>query len=90
MTDKKRIKSYPSATMGVIIGAIIGTILFLLVSCQPNEPLKGLNCPCKVITAEITPRGHKVTYIDKDGELSKPVISKALYDQYHKKKPINK
>ena len=66
--------------IGIIFGAFI--MLIILESCQPTNPLAGLNCPCKVITAEITPRGHKVTYIDKDGK-EQTVISKALYDQYH-------
>lgn len=71
-----------------IIGFIIGGISMLFItvffSCQPKGELAGLNCPCKVITAEITPRGHKVTYIDKDGK-EQTVISKALYDQYNKR-----
>ena len=74
----------------LIILFITGVTMAIITSCQPKDVLKDLNCPCKVITAEITPRGHKVTYIDKDGELRKPVISKALYNQYHKKKPLNK
>ena len=65
MRDEKRIKSYPSASMAVIIGAIIGTILYLLVSCQPKGESQGSNC-------------------------EKTVIYKALFDQYHKKKPLNK
>ena len=72
--------------------AIIGTICVitiittcLLGGCQPKDDLKGLNCPCDVISAELTYNGHKVTYIDKDGK-EQTVISKALYDQYQKKK----
>ena len=66
----------------LIILFIISVTMAIITSCQPTDPLKGLNCPCKVITAEITPRGHKVTYIDKDGK-EQTVISKALYNQYH-------
>ena len=73
-----------------IISILFGVIMtFIFFSCQPTNPLAGLNCPCKVISAELTYNGHKVTYIDNDGK-EQTVISKALYDQYHKNKPLNK
>ena len=67
----------------LIILFIVGVTMAIITSCQPTDPLTGLNCPCKVITAKNTPRGHKVTYIDKDGK-EQTVISKALFDQYQK------
>lgn len=79
----KRPDGYAVAILTIIVTLIIVALISFFISCQPNEPLKGLNCPCKVITAEITPRGHKVTYIDKDGK-EQTVISKALFNQYHK------
>ena len=69
----------------IILIFLIGILMFI--SCQPTDPLKGLNCPCKVITADTTPRGSVVTYIDQDGKQS-TVISEALYEQY--KKNLNK
>ena len=73
--------------IGIII-CLIG-ITFMLTSCQPKDKLHGLNCPCKVITADTTPRGSVVTYIDKDGKQS-TVISEALYEQYKKNNELNK
>lgn len=68
-------------TIGTMLGIFIILIILFVISCQPKDDLKGLNCPCKVISAENTPRGHKVTYIDKDGK-EHTVISKALYAQH--------
>ena len=66
----------------LIILFIISVTMAIITSCQPTDPLKGLNCSCDVISAELTYNGHKVTYIDKDGK-EQTVISKALYDQYN-------
>ena len=52
--------------IGIIFGAFI--MLIFLTRCQPKDELAQLNCLCKVITADITPRGSVVTYIDKDGK----------------------
>ena len=73
----------------IMIIFFTGLLILFFTSCQPTNPLAGLNCPCKVISAELTYNGHKVKYIDKDGK-EQTVISKALYDQYHKNKPLNK
>ena len=81
---------YMAFKIGIVVGFIFGLITMHLTSCQPSDSLKGLNCPCKVISAELTYHGHVVTYTDKDGKLSDPVISEALFDQYHKNKPLNK
>ena len=79
---------YSIATIMAVM--IISIVVYFLTSCQPTDPLKGLNCPCKVITAETTPRGSVVTYIDKDGK-QRTVISEALYEQYKKNnEPLNK
>ena len=86
---KKFIITLKKEEVFLIIVFIICVTMAIITSCQPTDPLKGLNCPCKVITAEITYNGHEVIYTDKDGK-EQTVISKALYDQYHKKKPLNK
>ena len=70
----------------LIILFIISVTMAIITSCQPKDPLVGLNCPCKVISAELTYNGHEIIYFDKNGE-PQTVISKALYDQYHNKKP---
>ena len=88
MTEKDRV--FKAFQIGFVIGFLFCLITMYFVSCQPTDPLKGLNCPCKVITADTTPRGNVVTYIDKDGKLSKPVISEALYEQYKKNNELNK
>jgi len=78
----KRPDGYAVAFLTIMVTLIIVALIGFFTSCQPTDPLAGLNCPCKVISAELTYRGHEVIYIDKDGKLRKPVISKALYDQY--------
>ena len=76
-------KNHKKILAAFIAGFFTGAMMAILTSCQSNEPLKGLNCPCDVISAELTYNGHIVTYIDKDGKQS-TVISEALYEQYKK------